>query len=46
MKEKKSIFDIKGKGNRIINALYRFHNKSGMNSKQGTEFECSLRHSP
>ena len=46
MKRKKYILDIQGKRSRILNAFYRFHKKSGINNKQLTEFECSLRDTP
>ena len=43
MRIKKKIADMSGKGIRMTNAYYRWHNKSGVNNKQGTEFECTLR---
>jgi hypothetical protein len=42
-KIKKRISDMYGKGIRMTNAYYRWHNKSGMGNKQCTEFECTLR---
>lgn len=43
MKTRKRISDIHGKGIRLTNALYRWHNNSGVNNKQATNFECTLR---
>ena len=43
MKLRKRIGDINSKGIRMTNAYYRWHNKSGVNNKQSTIFECSLR---
>lgn len=43
MKFRKRISDMQGKGIRMTNALYRWHNQSGVNNKQSTIFECSLR---
>ena len=43
MKLRKRISDMQGKGIRMTNAFYRWHNKSGVNNKQSTVFECSLR---
>ena len=40
---RKDVADIHGKGIRMTNSFYRWHNKSGMNTKQATEFECRLR---
>ena len=40
---KKRISDLYGKGIRMTNAYYRWHNQSGVNNKQVTHFECSLR---
>ena len=36
MKLKKKIADINGKGIRMTNAFYRWHNKSGLGTKYGT----------
>ena len=38
MKIKKKIADISGKGARMTKANYRWHNGSGLNNKQSTEF--------
>jgi hypothetical protein len=43
MKVRKRISDIHGKGTRLTNAFYRWHNNSGVNNKQATNFECTLR---
>ena len=43
MKLKKRIGDLNGKGIRLTNAFYRWHNHSGVNNKQSTIFECELR---
>ena len=38
MKRKKKIAAISGKGTRMTKANYRWHNGSGPNNKQSTEF--------
>lgn len=38
MKTRKRISDLYGKGIRMTNAFYRWHNQSGVNNKQGTVF--------
>lgn len=43
MKIKKNVSDLHGKGTRMSTAYYRWHNKSGVGSKQMTNFECTLR---
>jgi hypothetical protein len=43
MKVRKRISDIHGKGTRLTNSFYRWHNNSGVNNKQATNFECKLR---
>jgi hypothetical protein len=40
---KKRISDFSGKQIRLSPAYYRWHNRSGMNNKWATDFECSLR---
>ena len=40
---RKRISDLFGKSIRMTNAFYRWHNQSGVNNKQSTNFECSLR---
>ena len=43
MRTRKKITDLFGKHIRMTNAYYRWHNQSGVNTKQSTMFECSLR---
>lgn len=38
MKLRKRITDMHGKGIRMTNAYYRWHNQSGVNTKQSTNF--------
>ena len=38
MKVRKRVTDLPGKGIRMTNAFYRWHNKSGVNNKQSTVF--------
>lgn len=35
--------DLKGRTKRVSNALYMWHNRSGLNTKNGCFFESSLR---
>lgn len=43
MKLRKRITDMHGKGIRMTNAYYRWHNQSGVNTKQSTNYQCTLR---
>ena len=43
MKLRKNISDFHGRTIRMTNALYRWHQQSGVGNKQMTNFECSLR---
>jgi hypothetical protein len=38
MKLRKRISDLQGKGIRMSTAYYRWHNQSGVNTKQSTNF--------
>jgi hypothetical protein len=39
----KRIFEATAKQSRISTAYYRWHNRSGKNTTNAVEFECSLR---
>jgi hypothetical protein len=42
-KYSKRIFDANAKQTRVSTAYYRWHNRSGKNTTNAVEFECSLR---